>query len=242
MERIAEGTGGKAFIRTNDLKSAVESALEDGSSYYTIGYVPSADAADGKFHRIQVQVEGKGMSAAYRGGYFAKHAGNGSTDDAGVKSIMAAAATYGAPPATQVLFKARVLDAADPLLKGVNLPSGPAGEMAASLKQPVRSYVAELTVDPHSVTFDELPDGKRLLRMDVALVAYDADGARVNYLDRSISMSLSAAQLAAMMEGGIRLRLAIAAPPGQQTLRIAVQDLATGRTGALEVATSSVDK
>jgi len=242
MERIADGTGGKAFIHTNDLKSAVESALEDGSSYYTIGYMPPAEAADGKFHRIQVQVEGKGFSAAYRGGYFAKHASKDSADDSGVRSIMASAATYGAPPATQVLFKARVLDAADPLLKGVNLPTGPAGEMAASLKQPVRLCVAELTVDPHTVTFDESPDGKLELRMDVALVAYDADGARVNYLDRSISMSFSPAQLTGIMADGIRVRIALDVPAGNGSLRIAVEDLATARAGSLEVPTSSVDR
>jgi VWFA-related protein len=242
MERIADGTGGKAFIHTNDLKSAVESALEDGSSYYTIGYVPPAGAADGKFHRIQVQVEGKGISAAYRGGYFAKHASKDSADDSGVMSIMASAATYGAPPATEVLFKARVLDAADPLLKGVNLPSGPAGEMAASLKQPVRRYVAELTVDPHSVTFDELADGKRQLRMDLALVAYDAEGARLNYLDRTIALSFSPAQLASIMAEGIRVRMALDVPAGIGSLRIAVEDIATARAGSLEVAASSVAK
>jgi hypothetical protein len=157
-------------------------------------------------------------------------------------SIMASAATYGAPPATEVLFKARVLDAADPLLKGVNLPSGPAGEMAASLKQPVRRYVAELTVDPHSVTFDELADGKRQLRMDLALVAYDAEGARLNYLDRTIALSFSPAQLASIMAEGIRVRMALDVPAGIGSLRIAVEDIATARAGSLEVAASSVAK
>jgi len=242
MERIADGTGGKAFIHTNDLKSAVESALEDGSSYYTIGYVPAAHASDGKFHRIQVQVEGKGLSAAYRSGYYKQQAGELSAGDGEVKSVMASATMYGAPPATQVLFKARLLDAADPLLRGVNLPSGTAGEMEASLKQPVHRSVAELTIDPHSVSFDEPVDGKRQLRIEVALVAYDREGTRVNYIDRSIAMSFTPAQLAGILADGIRVRMALDVPAGSGSLRIGVQDLATARAGSLEVATPSGGK
>jgi hypothetical protein len=242
MKTIAEGTGGKAFIHDNDLKSAVESALSDGSSYYTIGYVPPAVPADEKFHKIQVHVEGKNLSASYRSGYFEKPAGKAAADDALSKSIMASATAYGAPPATQVLFKARVLNAADAQLKGVDVASGAAGEMESSLKPPVSRSVVELTVDPSTVTFAELPDGKRELRLESGVVAYDADGKRLNYLDRTIALNLGPEKAAGLMSDGIRLRMIIAAPAGQTTLRIAVQDLATARTGALEVAAPSVDK
>ena len=114
--------------------------------------------------------------------------------------------------------------------------------MAASLKQPIRRCVAELTIDPRSVTFDELPDGKRQLRMDVVLVAYDAEGARLNYLDRTIALSFSPAQFAGVMASGIRVRMALDVPMGIGSLRIAVVDQATARAGSLEVATSSVER
>src|ERR1700677_1650269 len=42
MEQIAEQTGGQQYVNTNGLKEAVESAVDNGSSYYTIGYVPVA--------------------------------------------------------------------------------------------------------------------------------------------------------------------------------------------------------
>ena len=128
------------------------------------------------------------------------------------------------------------------VLRGVNLPSGTAGEMEASLKQPVHRSVAELTIDPHSVSFDEPVDGKRQLRIEVALVAYDREGTRVNYIDRSIAMSFTPAQLAGILADGIRMRMALDVPAGSGSLRIGVQDLATARAGSLEVATPSGGK
>ena len=40
MEVIAKETGGKAYINTNGLQEAVADAVRNGSSYYTIAYVP----------------------------------------------------------------------------------------------------------------------------------------------------------------------------------------------------------
>jgi VWFA-related protein len=242
MEKIADETGGKAFIHDNDLKGAVEAALANGSSYYTVGYVPPPDAADGKFHKLRVSVEGKGLNAAYRSGYYAKQPGKLSADDLAVKSVMASASTFGGPPATQVLFQARVLDAADPLLKGVTLAYGPAGDQAAQLRQPTHRCVAELTIDAHSISFEELPDGKRKLRLEVALVAFGFDGKRENYLDRNIELSLNPTQLASIMTDGVRARVVIDVPPGQGILRMAVEDLATARAGSLEVTSPAESK
>jgi hypothetical protein len=242
MESIADGTGGKAFIHDNDLKGAVDSALQNGSSFYTVGYVPPAKTPDEKFHQIQVHVEGKGLTVSYRSGYYEKRAGRLTPNDPAMKSVMASAVTYGAPPATQVLFKAHLLNANDPSLRDVSLPAGPAGENAASLKQPLRRYVAELVIDPNTVSFDELPDGKRQLRLEVALLAFDEDGKRVNYLDRSIELALSPSQLTVVMGDGIRARIAIDVPPGAGALRIAVQDLANARAGSLEIPIAADDK
>jgi hypothetical protein len=235
MEQIADATGGKAYTSTNDLKKAMEDAVKDGSSYYTIGYVPPVKPPDGQFRKIHLRLDHGGYTLSYRRGYFAGPFNKHDAGDPGATSLIAASTLHGAPPATQILFKARVLDATDPSLEGINLPEGPAGEMAATLKEPVRRYIAEVTVDPHSIVFDELPDGHHEVHLEFAMMGFDAEGKRVNYLGRSVTMKLDSAQFARMMTNGVRVRMSLDMPPEDGFLRISVQDLSGMRVGSLEV-------
>ena len=52
MNSVAEQTGGKAFYNTNDLNKAIRDSMEDGSTYYTLGYYPENKNWDGRFRRI----------------------------------------------------------------------------------------------------------------------------------------------------------------------------------------------
>lgn len=71
MRDIADKTGGKAFFNRNDLDNAVRGDMEDGSTYYTIGYYPQNKDWNGKFRKIQVSVRRPGLKLRYRSGYFA---------------------------------------------------------------------------------------------------------------------------------------------------------------------------
>jgi VWFA-related protein len=235
MERIADATGGKAYTNTNDLKKAMEDAVKDGSSYYTIGYVPPVKPPDGQFRKIHLRLDHGGYTLTYRKGYYVAPFNKLNAGDPGATSLIATATLHGAPPATQILFKARVLDVTDPTLQGINLPKGPAGEMGATLKEPVRRYIAELTVDPNSIVFDELPDGQHEVHLEFAMVGFDAEGKRVNYLGRSVAMKFDSAQFAQIMTNGVRVRMSLDVPPGEGFLRIAVHDLSGARVGSLEV-------
>jgi hypothetical protein len=41
MSQMAEDAGGRAFMDTDGLTAAVAQAIESGSNYYTLSYVPS---------------------------------------------------------------------------------------------------------------------------------------------------------------------------------------------------------
>jgi VWFA-related protein len=71
MNIMAERTGGKAYYNTNDLKSAIRGAIEDAQVSYVLGYYPSHNTWDGKFHNLKVQVSRKGLNVRHRLGYFA---------------------------------------------------------------------------------------------------------------------------------------------------------------------------
>jgi VWFA-related protein len=235
MKEIAEQTGGQAFLNTNGLKEAVASAVEDGSSYYTIGYVPQDKQLDGKFHKLQLRTDNPQWQLAYRRGYYADVSGSPSKHSPGKTSLIMAATLHGAPPATQILFHARVLPATDPQLKNVKPPAGPAGELTAALKGPPHRYIVDLLVDPRWIEYETTPDGGRHAAVEFTLVAFDTETRRVNYLDRGFVMNLKPDEYAQIMAAGIHVRLPFDLPSGQTSLRIAVHDLAAGSAGSLEV-------
>jgi VWFA-related protein len=71
MRDIAENTGGLPFYNRNDLDVAVREGINDGSTYYSIGYYPTEKTWDGKFRKIQLTVTRAGVKLRHRAGYYA---------------------------------------------------------------------------------------------------------------------------------------------------------------------------
>jgi VWFA-related protein len=241
MQQIAEETGGREYLNTNGLKEAIADAVDNGSSYYTIGYIPTAKNLDGQFRKLQLKLDKPANSdykLAYRHGYFADDPETSSEHTPGVTTLIMAATLHGAPPSTQILFKAQVLSATDPLLQHEHLPQGPAGELTSSLKGPIHRYIVDLRteVNPaHGLTFETPPDNSHHAKVEYTLVAYNAEGQRLNYLDVGLQLTPDPQQYNKITASGIPARLAIDLPEGQCYLRIAVHDLQAGRAGSLEL-------
>jgi len=68
LQTLAEDTGGKAIINTNDVGPALENLAHDMRSYYSLGYQP-AHSGDGRYHEIEVKVKRKGLQVRHRNGY-----------------------------------------------------------------------------------------------------------------------------------------------------------------------------
>jgi VWFA-related protein len=234
LQEIADETGGRAYLNDNDLDRAVANAVENGSSYYTIAYVPSSEQLDGKYHKIRVSVDGeRKVKLAYRHGYYADATDVPVPDNGGTSGLFADALSHEAPAATQILFRARVLPASDPLLKGASIPSGPAGQMTA--KGPAQRYVIDLTLDAHGLTFNAGTDGGHHAVLELVMVAYDGDGQRMNFYQQGFQLGLQDSQMDRVMAKGISLRVPFDLPAGKVYLRIGVHDLNANRAGSLEV-------
>jgi len=235
MQQIAQETGGVATINSNDLKDAVAKAVENGACYYSIAFVPGDKKFNGRYHRLRMALESANYKLAYRSGYFVDATNKPSAHNPGVSNLISSATLRGAPASTQILFRAQVLSAKDPELNGFKFQEGPAGEMAASLKGPTQRYLVGLLVDPHGINLNALPNGVRQAQLEFILVAYDAEGKRLNYVDRSYAINIKPEEFEQRMTNGILARLSIDLPAGQSYLRIAVQDLSANRAGSLEV-------
>lgn len=69
MDHVAESTGGEAYYNTNSIERSLTRASEDAKSSYILGY--ALTMTDGKFHKLKVAVDRKGVLIRARQGYFA---------------------------------------------------------------------------------------------------------------------------------------------------------------------------
>jgi VWFA-related protein len=68
---LADDTGGKAFMDTNDFSGVFKQVQKDTSAYYVLGYTSMNHLKDGHFRRLKVQVNRPDMKLEYRTGYYA---------------------------------------------------------------------------------------------------------------------------------------------------------------------------
>ncbi len=68
---LAQDTGGKAFLDTNDFGPAFDKIQEDTAAYYLIGYRSSNKLKDGRYRKITVRTTRKDVKLEFRSGYFA---------------------------------------------------------------------------------------------------------------------------------------------------------------------------
>jgi Ca-activated chloride channel family protein len=73
LQQFADQSGGRVFFpyRVDDLAQSFLDIGNELRSQYFIAYAPTNTAANGKFHRIDVEVDRKGLVVRTRKGYFA---------------------------------------------------------------------------------------------------------------------------------------------------------------------------
>ena len=70
LYRLASETGGQAIVNTNDLSRGLSRVIRDASHHYLIGYAPTRELNDGKFHKLAVRVKRRGAKTVARKGYW----------------------------------------------------------------------------------------------------------------------------------------------------------------------------
>jgi VWFA-related protein len=71
LRRLSTETGGRAIVNTNNHEEGLKDVFADASAYYLIGYSPTRQMSDGKFHKISVRVKRSGVRVTARRGYWA---------------------------------------------------------------------------------------------------------------------------------------------------------------------------
>jgi len=251
MNAMADATGGRSFINTNDLRKAVATAIDEGSNFYTLAYTPTNSTRDGRLRKIKVQLDRPGLKLSYRKGYYSDIFEKTVPDSTKPESSFAAAhgltspealhlaMTRGAPTPSDILMKVGVVAITPPTQTEDKPAIGNAP--AAKTKGPYRRYSVNYAIDPNNIVFLRNADGKIHADLDLIIFVYNAAGETMNTLGNTIHLAATMDQVKKIFAEGIYQHEEISTPAkGEYFLRIAVHDLHRDYYGAVEVATSQV--
>jgi len=228
MEQLASSTGGKAYFNTNDLNDAMRRAINDGESYYTIGYSPTNKKVDGTYRQIEVQLPSPHYKLAYRRGYNAEDAPalEAKSEIDPLQPLL----KFGLPSATGLLYRVRVEpSASQPAQNSTRAGQNP------DLKGPVTRYHVVFSIRWTDVAFQSTPQGRHSGKIQVSLMAYDRNGNAVNWDAGTQEINVQHETYAAIQNSGIPAELEIDLPDRDVHLVTGVYDWSTGKAGTLDI-------
>ncbi|MFI5105011.1 MAG: VWA domain-containing protein, partial [Terriglobales bacterium] len=211
MNSVADQTGGKAFYNTNNLDKAIRESMEDGSTYYTLGYYPENKDWDGRFRRITVKVDRPGVKLHYRQGFFAVEPANYSRLDPKILAIdLGSALDISNPISTALPFQAVVMP-----------PSAQNGNKVQ----------INFGIDPHAIGFELKEDGLEHAAIDCGVRVYSKAGQSLRTQGNTFNAALTAEQYQKVMQMIFPCNQTVELVPGEYLLRLAVRDNSNGLIG-----------
>jgi len=186
-------------------------------------YSPTNAVMDGKFRRIQVKLLSGKANLAYRRGYYAEDLETSKKPNA---DPLLPLLGRNMPDYTQILLKLLV-QPSDPQ------PRANAPRIGSNLdfKGPIIRYSVDFAIAARDLRLDSAPDGSRHGDLEVALIAYDAEGKPLNLVVSKGELSLQPNDYAGMLKSGLPIHKEIDVPQGRVFLRTGVYDLNASRAG-----------
>ena len=211
MNEMADRTGGRAFINTNDLTASMSSSVDDGSTYYTLEYYPENKKWDGQFRSIQVRSNRPGVNLRYRAGYYALDPEKTNKEDSdAVAESFSRALQVDAPAATQVVFQAQVQPPSDKSKK----------------------VVVTFHIDPRTLAFEHKDGGMEYARLSCTVWAYGKDKDKPTMSSATVNANLKASEYQQMLQQRfLPCDRQLDLKPGTYALRMGVLDRATNKIG-----------
>jgi hypothetical protein len=211
MNSVADQTGGKAFYNTNNIDKAIRDSMDDGSTYYTLGYYPENKTWDGRFRKIIVKVNRPGVKLHYRQGFFAVEPTDAAKQDPKILAIdIGSALDINNPIATALPFQAVVI------------PPSP---------QNGNKVQINFGIDPRAIGFQLRDDGLQHASIDCGVRAYTKSGEALRTQGNTFDAALVPEQYQKVMRMIFPCNQKLELPPGEYLLRLAVRDKTNGLIG-----------
>lgn len=207
MLQIADTTGGRAYINTNDIGGAIAQAAQDSAYSYTLGfYLPSKDV-DHRFHKLHVSLHGvKHAEVRYPHGFWASSTGGA----ARTRSIALLAALDNPGQAMAVPLTAK-------------LKPDPNGGTA---------LLADIGLA--HVTF-QTEDGYHDAAVLVVVLVQDLKGNFLGGSQKLLHLHCPDTQFPALLRTGLRVGQSLTPIPGATQIRLLAEDATSGLVGSLIV-------
>jgi VWFA-related protein len=211
MNTVAEQTGGKAFYNTNNLDEAIRDGMQDGGTYYTLGYYPESKNWNGKFRKLVVSVKRSGVKLRYRQGYFAVDPTGYTKLDSKTQAIdLGQAMSLDYPVSTALLFRAVPVPSPDHAANKLTINFG---------------------VDAHNLGFESQEDGVQRASVDCVAEAFTLKGDSVAARSSTFAIALKPEQYQLVMQKFLPCSQTLELQPGDYILRLGVRDNSTGLIG-----------
>lgn len=235
LEAVAKETGGRAIYESNNLANDMTGAIEDGSDYYTIAYVPTDRNFNGAWRKIEIKVneepEKDQYQLDYRDGYFALADADKSEADVASRSreTFAAAMRQGMPSSTQILFDVRVTAETGPA------PTGKVAGGNVKLRDRAARYSLDYAAAVKDLALSVAANGNHTGELALYAAVYNRDGLVVNWTSDAFEYSMDAEQWKDASQKGLQLHQQIDLPAGDYSLRMGLFDPVSGNIGTVEV-------
>ena len=234
-ETWAGDTGGKAY-HANDIKQEIANAVDHGSHYYTLAYVPSDRKEEGRERKVEVKVLSGNYTIFYRKHYFEQTRKEIVTASAAPAKIpLLPLMGHGLPNSTEIPYRLKVGPSAVQPGPGAGR-AGQNTQLAGTLTR----YDVDFELQANGLSLLPGTDGSRRKSLEVALVVYSQDFKPLNWETRKISLLIKPEQWAADQRASIHFHIEIDAPGGDVYLRTGVYDSSSSKVGTLEIPLSAV--
>ncbi len=211
MREIAERTGGRAFMNTNDITGAIRQAMNDTEVSYSLVFSPSHDEWNGKFRDLKIKVNRPGVDVRYRKGYYA-------TADLSNEMQVRQAAVLGA------LNSPLVSTGLGLLAKVVTQPT----------KEAPNAHI-NLVVETKDIDFNRNDKNLWVSAVDVLMVVRDDQDHGLKELSKTLRLGLTQEQYDNARKTGIGATIMIDVPPKATHIRTVVRDVGNGAVGSLDI-------
>ncbi|MGH9666741.1 MAG: VWA domain-containing protein [Bryobacteraceae bacterium] len=211
MRELADRTGGRAYYNRNDLDKAIRDAVDDSRVSYTLGYYPSNEQFDGKFHKIDVKVHRGGMNVRFRRGYFDLPAQLQDEEE------------------RRTALREAVFSPLDATALGLTVSVYP-GDLLANPNQ----YRVDARVDAGGIGLQR-EQGRWNGKLDILFVQKDDRGNEYNGRSNTLELRLQPGTYRQVIRDGVAIRQNVERHPKATELRVLVRDSASGSMGSVKV-------
>jgi hypothetical protein len=260
MDMLGDQTGGKAFYSTNALEEALESAADDGSSYYSLVYAPTNGKFNGSVRRNSVRLGRGQFHLAYRRGYIAddvastprkqKAADQDSVSPDQTPASVGSTAVdsqFGAPLSHQLIFAVRVdaIGAPAPATADQMAALAPYQEQAAKIEHkrrvppaapvPMQLYVVQYGVLASQLELPKSTNGVYHSDLSIAALAFNEEGATLWGTETQLIDDIPDSMITSLRDKGFQAMQAFFVPVDTAVIRLMVCEERSGRIGSMEV-------